>query len=86
MAIRQVLGCDADPAGVVELHLRRRDGEGWRGAVHVFEISGHPRASRCYAWPELLNDTSVIIRVVPQAGRITSPEQAVRFILNRRSG
>ena len=84
MAIRQILDCDADPIGAVELDVRRRSGEDWHGTVHVFEISGHPRASRCYAWPEPLNETSVIIRVVPQAGRITSPERAVRSILNRR--
>jgi hypothetical protein len=84
MAIRQILDCDADPIGAVELDVRRRNGENWNGTVHVFEISGHPRASRCYAWPEPLDETSVIIRVVPHAGRITSPEQAVRSILNRR--
>jgi len=22
----------------------------WEGAVEVFEISGHPRAKRCFAW------------------------------------
>jgi hypothetical protein len=22
----------------------------WRGVVQVFELSGHPSASRCYAW------------------------------------
>lgn len=84
MAIRQILDCDADPLGVVELHVSRRNGEEWNGTVHVFEIAGHPRASRCYAWPEPLNETSVIIRVVAHAGRITSPERAVRSILNRR--
>ena len=85
MAIRQILDCDADPLGVVELHVSRRNGEEeWNGTVHVFETAGHPRAGRCYAWPEPLSETSVIIRVVPHAGRITSPEQAVRSILNRR--
>jgi hypothetical protein len=85
MAIRQVLDADAEPAGAVELHVRRRNGKEWHGTVHVFDIAGHPRAKRCYAWPEPLNDTSVIIRVVAQAGRITSPEQAVRSVLNRHA-
>ena len=22
----------------------------WKGIVHVFEITGHPEATRCYAW------------------------------------
>jgi hypothetical protein len=84
MAIRQVLDADAQPAGVVELRLRCRNGKDWHGSVHVFDISGHPRARRCYAWPEALDAMSTIVRVVPHAGRITSPEQAVRSILNRR--
>jgi hypothetical protein len=59
MAIRQILDCDANPLGVVDLHVSRRNGEEWNGTVHVFEIGGHPRASRCYAWPEPLDETSV---------------------------
>jgi hypothetical protein len=85
MAIRQILDADAVPAGVVDVRLRRRNGEDWHGRVHVFEISGHPRARRCYAWPEPLDASSIVIRVVPQAGRIAAPEQAVRSILNRRA-
>ena len=84
MAIRQVLDADAEPAGTVELHIARRTGEDWHGIVHVFDISGHARAKRCYAWPERLDATTVIIRVAAHAGRITSPEQAVRSVLNRR--
>jgi hypothetical protein len=86
MAIQQTLGCEAGHAPqAIDLHVSRRNGEDWNGTVHVFEIAGHPRASRCYAWPEPLNETSVITRVVPHAGRITSPEQAVRSVLNRRN-
>ncbi len=84
MAIRQILNADADPAGVVRVHLRRRNAKEWHGSVHVFDISGHPRARRCYAWPEPLDAANVVIRVVPQGGRIASPEQAVRSIINRR--
>jgi hypothetical protein len=84
MAIRQMLDVDAEPAGAVELHVRHKNGEDWQGTVHVFDISGHPRASQCYAWPEPVDEASLIIRVVSAAGRITSPQQAVRSILNRR--
>jgi hypothetical protein len=84
MAIRQVLDADADPSDVVELHVPRRQGQAWNGTVHVFSISGHPRATQCYAWLEPLDERRMIIRVVPRAGRITSPQQAVRSVLNRR--
>jgi hypothetical protein len=84
MAIQQTLGCEAGHAPqAIDLHVSRRNGEDWNGTVHVF--AGHPRASRCYAWPEPLNETTVIIRVVPHAGRITSPERAVRSVLKRRN-
>jgi hypothetical protein len=84
LAIRQMLDCEANPTGVVELRVPRRGGGDWSGTVHVFELSGHPRVSRCYAWPESLDERTVIVRVVAQAGRITSPQQAVRSILNRQ--
>jgi hypothetical protein len=85
MAIQQTLGCEAGhTAQCIDVHVSRRNGEDWSGTVHEFEISGHPRASRCYTWPEPLNETTVIIRVVPHAGRITSPERAVSSVLKRR--
>jgi hypothetical protein len=24
----------------------------WQGAVHAFDLAGHPQAARCYAWQE----------------------------------
>lgn len=29
----------------------------WEGVVHVFEIEGHPKASKCYAWSASVEGT-----------------------------
>jgi hypothetical protein len=40
----------------------------WTGKVEVFELTGHPRAKRCYAWGDMPYDTT--------AGRETRPGSA----------
>jgi hypothetical protein len=51
----------------------------WEGIVSVFDLSGHPTASTCYAWSEPLTDTDkrrvfAILKIPP----VDSPEAAVR--------
>lgn len=50
----------------------------WEGDVEVFEIKGHPKATRCYAW--LRPDESGRIRPVALLNKfpVSSPETAVR--------
>jgi hypothetical protein len=52
----------------------------WEGIVEVFELVGHPKASRAYAWSHETDDPKkprrhvTVLHVAP----ITSPEAAVR--------
>jgi hypothetical protein len=41
-------------APVVE---RFRDQVVWEGAVHVFDLEGHPKAAVCYAWTSPVGDS-----------------------------
>lgn len=85
MAIQQTLGCEAENiAEVVHVRAPRDRGKTCDGMVHILEISGHPKATRCYAWPEPLNATTVIIRTVLHSDKISSPQEAVRSVINRR--
>lgn len=45
----------------------------WEGEVLVFELVGHPSASRCYAW-EVDGEVTAVLEVPPVDG----PRAAVR--------
>jgi len=51
----------------------------WEGVVHVFELAGHPKASRAYAWSSPIEGSNKrrFFAVLHQAP-ITSPVEAVR--------
>lgn len=51
----------------------------WSGVVSVFEIKGHPQATKCYAWSSPIEGSTkrryfAVLHVPP----IDSPEKAVR--------
>jgi hypothetical protein len=52
----------------------------WEGVVHVFDLEGHPRATRAYAWSHLVGDIGERRRfyAVLHLGGIRSPLDAVR--------
>jgi len=52
----------------------------WEGVVHVFDLEGHPRATRAYAWSHLVGDAGERRRffAVLHLGGIRSPLDAVR--------
>ena len=45
----------------------------WWGEVLVFELEGHPTASRCYAW-----EVGGTVTAVLHTGPVDSPVKAVR--------
>jgi hypothetical protein len=51
----------------------------WEGVVHVFDLEGHPTASRAYAWSSPIegSDKRRFFAVLHQAP-VTSPADAVR--------
>jgi len=52
----------------------------WEGVVHVFDLEGHPTATRAYAWSHLAGDAGDRRRfyAVLHLGGIRSPLDAVR--------
>jgi hypothetical protein len=51
----------------------------WEGAVHVFQIHGHPKASKAYAWSSPIEGSDkrrffAVLHLPP----VTSPAEAVR--------
>ncbi len=72
-AIRATHGCDSqlwDKATV------REEFEGetvWEGEVLIFDLLGHPTATRCYAW-----EVDGRVMAVLREGAVDSPDAAVR--------
>ena len=51
----------------------------WDGIVHVFDLEGHPKATRAYAWSSPIdNSDKRRFYAVLHLGRIRSPLDAVR--------
>jgi hypothetical protein len=51
----------------------------WHGTVHVFDIQGHSKATRCYAWSSPIDgSTKRRYYAVLHAPPVDSPEKAVR--------
>jgi hypothetical protein len=51
----------------------------WEGVVHVFDLAGHPSATRAYAWSSPIEgSTKRRFFAVLHTERISSPIEAVR--------
>ena len=67
----------ARPIGARPRVLRRQAGMGRR--VHVFDLAGHPTATRAYAWSSPIEGrTKRRFLAVLHTARINSPLEAVR--------
>jgi len=57
----------------------------WDGIVHVFDLKGHPTATRAYAWSEQVDGVRGRQRfhVVLHQGPVDSPVAAVRAAIVR---
>jgi hypothetical protein len=57
----------------------------WEGVVHIFELEGHPSASRAYTWSSPVEGSTerqyfAVLNIPP----ITSPVEAVRATFMRK--
>ena len=61
----------------------------WEGTVQVFDLIGHPTATRCYAWSHAVegSENRRFVAVLHQ-GPVDSPETAVRaaIVQEQREG
>lgn len=52
----------------------------WDGVVEIFDLTGHPKAKRCYAWAEMENDEpqyTTVLEIPP----VDSAETAVKVAI-----
>jgi hypothetical protein len=79
-AIKAKHGCDARH---IESAVIREKFEGqtvWEGIVEIFEVTGHPKAKRAYAWTYRDGDqdkTMAVLGIPP----VDSPQAAVKVAI-----
>jgi len=80
VAVEQLHGCGAVHRLTVPVNEIFDDQTVWRGEVEVFDLKGHPRAKRCYAWShrEGPNDEGERFVAVLEIPPVLSPITAVR--------
>ena len=72
--------CRASHTATVPVHEVFRGQTVWRGEVEVFAITGHTKASKCYAWshPDGPDDAGERFITVLELPPVESPVTAVR--------
>ena len=77
VAVKVMHRCDATHTGSVPIREMFGEKIVWEGVVEVFEITGHPKAKRCYAWsyPDGTEQHFVTVLEIPP---VKDPITAVR--------
>jgi len=78
-AFLKLHGCDADYVETVPVVEEFQGETIWQGDVEVFDIRGHPKASRGYGWGYVANDEGgrryfTVLELPP----VDSPQTAVK--------
>jgi hypothetical protein len=79
-AIRSLHGCESTYVETVPIHETFQGKTVWQGEVEVFDIRGHPKATRAYAWSHATgkNDQDKRFVAVLELPPVNSPQSAVR--------
>jgi hypothetical protein len=79
-AIRETHGCDSRHVESVPVHEVFEGQTAWEGTVEVFDLIGHPKAKRAYAWSYREGDQmkSVAVLEIPP---VDSPQTAVKMAI-----
>ena len=80
VAVSQLHNCGATWRKTVPVHEVFRGETVWQGDVEVFDLTGHPKAKRAYAWSHLdgANDERTRFVAVLEIPPVVSAETAVR--------
>jgi hypothetical protein len=83
VAVQQLHNCGAAHAKTVPVTEVFRRQTIWKGEVEVFDLNGHPKAKRAYAWSHRAgkNDEGERFVSVLEIPPVTSPETAVKVAI-----
>jgi len=77
-AIRHMHGCESTWLESVKVDETFEGAQVWSGEIQVFELVGHPKATRCYAWSEAAAGTRRRFFAALHLPPVDSPVAAVR--------
>jgi hypothetical protein len=79
-AVEKMHGCRADHSASVPVHEVFQGKTVWKGVVEQFELSGHPKAHRCFAWSHRdgANASEERFVAVLELPPVDSPQTAVK--------
>ena len=79
-AIRNLHGCESAHIGTTPVKETFQGKTIWEGAVETFDLAGHPKATRCYAWAHASgkDDKATRYLAVLALPPVKSPQDAVR--------
>lgn len=77
-AIRRLHGAKAIWVEAVSVTETYEGETVWEGVVQVFDLEGHPAASRCYAWSHVTDEGKKRYVAVLHVPPVDSPQAAVR--------
>lgn len=79
-AIKKLHGCDSTYVESVPVHEVFQEQTVWAGEIEVFDLVGHPKAKRCYAWAhkEGAADKETRYVAVLEIPPVDSPQKAVQ--------
>jgi hypothetical protein len=76
-AIRDAHGVAAHHIEAVLVREISKKRVAWEGVVDVYNIDGHPKAKRCYAW-SYVQDGQIITVTLLEIPPVCSPQTAVK--------
>lgn len=85
-AIRHLEGVESRHVETAHVHEQHGGETVWNGDVEVFELVGHAKAARAYAWTEATTGTKRRFFVVLHAAPVGSATEAIRASLLADSG
>jgi hypothetical protein len=77
-AIRHLEGCEATWVETVAVHETHEGATVWDGEVQVFDLVGHAKAKRVYAWTHATEGTKRRFHVVLHLPPVDGPVMAVK--------
>jgi hypothetical protein len=84
VAIRAMHGCESRHVESVPVREVFRGETAWQGTVEVFDLIGHAKAKRAYAWSYQDGDetkSTAVLEIPP----VDSPESAVKVAIAAKS-
>ena len=79
-AIRATYGCESLHIKSVPVKEVFEGQTAWQGTVEVFDLIGHPKAKRAYAWTYRVGDQNKTVAVL-EIPPVDSPESAVKVAI-----